>query len=185
MEDNCDKSMAEEQRLNLYGVLGVNADATQVQIRKAYHTKIISTHPDKNLASLKEAKTLEYIELQSAYNILVDPNQRQLYDEKIQLSPSVQNVPKFFPVAQNVNKNDKREMPNSSRRASRSTVQVTATLTNLGLVVGPNPQQQSTSKRAINPLALVQKGGETSVQTKAQKQSIGLVIGPSRSSKLF
>mmetsp|Transcript_22805 Transcript_22805/g.44291 ORF Transcript_22805/g.44291 Transcript_22805/m.44291 type:complete len:421 (+) Transcript_22805:226-1488(+) len=64
---------------DLYDVLGVSRDATEAQIKRAYHKAAMIHHPDKRInnpeGSDQKFKTLGY-----AYNILSDPEKRQMYD---------------------------------------------------------------------------------------------------------
>ncbi|KAL6931079.1 probable Mitochondrial protein import protein MAS5 [Hanseniaspora guilliermondii] len=61
----------------LYDVLGVSPDATDAQIKKAYRIGALKYHPDKN--STPEASE-KFKEMSAAYEILSDPEKRELYD---------------------------------------------------------------------------------------------------------
>ena len=65
--------LAQERRL--YDVLGVARDASDADIKKAYHVLILKHHPDKGG---EEAK---FQECTSAYRVLSNPSHRQSYDE--------------------------------------------------------------------------------------------------------
>ena len=69
---------AEEEEHALYKLLGVPVNATQKQIKKAYHMKARHVHPDRCGGTI-EAKT-NFQVLQKAYSILSDPEKRKLYD---------------------------------------------------------------------------------------------------------
>ena len=56
----------------------VSVNATQKQIKKAYHMKARHVHPDRCGGTI-EAKT-NFQVLQKAYSILSDPEKRKLYD---------------------------------------------------------------------------------------------------------
>lgn len=62
-----------------YEVLCIQREATIEEIRKAYKTRALQLHPDKNRHRLEEA-TLEFSLLQQAYAVLVDPHERRWYD---------------------------------------------------------------------------------------------------------
>lgn len=62
----------------LYEIVGVNPNATQEEISKAYKKRALAVHPDKNAS--KDAKE-HFQHLQKAYLILKDPEKRRLYDE--------------------------------------------------------------------------------------------------------
>ena len=62
---------------NYYDILGVNKDATQEEISKAFKQKARKLHPDVNHApNAKE----QFQELNEAYETLSDPDKRQQYD---------------------------------------------------------------------------------------------------------
>ena len=60
----------------LYRVMGVSRDATQAQLKKAYHNLARRYHPDKNAED-----GARFTEISNAYNLLSDPRKRQLYDQ--------------------------------------------------------------------------------------------------------
>lgn len=62
-----------------YTALGVNQDATIDQIRKSYRRVALQNHPDKNPGNTEASKKFE--EAKEAYNILSDPEKRNLYDK--------------------------------------------------------------------------------------------------------
>ncbi|SPO01304.1 related to dnaJ-like proteins [Cephalotrichum gorgonifer] len=62
-----------------YEVLGVDQEATSDDIRRAYRRKALELHPDKNIADVENA-TRRFAEVQSAYDILSDPQERAWYD---------------------------------------------------------------------------------------------------------
>ena len=62
---------------NYYVILGIDSDASEDQIRKAYRFLVREYHPDVN--SSVEAEEI-FRDIQEAYEILSDPNQRRTYD---------------------------------------------------------------------------------------------------------
>lgn len=62
-----------------YEVLGVNKDASEDEIKKAYRKLAIKYHPDRNPGS-KEAEE-KFKEAAEAYDVLHDPKKRQQYDK--------------------------------------------------------------------------------------------------------
>ena len=72
-------SKIDQPRKCLYEVLGVPDDATFEEIKKAYKYKAFQSHPDKNHTRREEA-TREFTEVQNAYQVLSDPQERAWYD---------------------------------------------------------------------------------------------------------
>ena len=68
---------------NLYGILGVNKNATDDEIKKAYHKMSIKWHPDRHMKEneekQKEAEE-KFKEIGEAYEVLSDKKKRQHYD---------------------------------------------------------------------------------------------------------
>lgn len=63
-----------------YDVLGIPADATNIEVKKAYRKKALQFHPDKNPNNISEAKE-KFQEILEAYGVLSDPTRRKLYDQ--------------------------------------------------------------------------------------------------------
>jgi DnaJ-domain-containing protein 1 len=64
-----------------YEVLGISRNADTVDIKKAFRKRVIDVHPDTS--DQMGASSLEFINLQAAYQILSDPVLRQQYDENL------------------------------------------------------------------------------------------------------
>ena len=62
--------------MDLYKVLNIKRNASIKTIKKAYHEKVLKCHPDKN----PKADIKEFHEVQTAYEILIDDEQRKKYD---------------------------------------------------------------------------------------------------------
>ncbi|KAF0718351.1 Aste57867_1748 [Aphanomyces stellatus] len=65
--------------MELYDTLGVPANATDVEIKKAYRRLAIKLHPDKNLNDPTASEKFQHVG--AAYQILSDPQSRASYDE--------------------------------------------------------------------------------------------------------
>ena len=63
-----------------YEVLGVNKNATDEELKKAYRKLAKKYHPDANPDNKKEAEA-KFKELNEAYETLSDPQKRKMYDQ--------------------------------------------------------------------------------------------------------
>eukprot|EP00850_Spirogloea_muscicola_P001329 SM000005S17126 [mRNA] locus=s5:376739:380388:+ [translate_table: standard] len=71
----CISALAEAK--DLYKVLGVEKDASDRDIKKAYHKQSLKYHPDKNPSKAAQAK---FMEISNAYEVLSDEDKRKQYD---------------------------------------------------------------------------------------------------------
>ena len=62
-----------------YELLGVERTATDDEIKKAYRRKALELHPDRNHGN-EEGATKLFAEIQGAYEVLADPQERAWYD---------------------------------------------------------------------------------------------------------
>ncbi|GAP89814.1 putative like subfamily A member 5 [Rosellinia necatrix] len=67
------------KKTDYYQLLGVDRTATDDEIKKAYRKKALELHPDRNFGNVDEA-TRKFAEVQSAYEVLADPQERAWYD---------------------------------------------------------------------------------------------------------
>ncbi|KAG9312920.1 DnaJ domain-containing protein [Chiua virens] len=74
--------------LTLYDVLGIPNGAATEDVRKAYKTKALETHPDKlePTATDRERRAAEgkFRNVCEAFQVLSDPTKRKAYDARIQ-----------------------------------------------------------------------------------------------------
>lgn len=62
-----------------YELLGVDRSAEDAEIRRAYKKKALELHPDRNFNDVENATT-KFAEVQTAYEVLSDPQERAWYD---------------------------------------------------------------------------------------------------------
>jgi DnaJ family protein A protein 2 len=62
-----------------YDQLGCSPDATEAQLKTAYRKGALKHHPDKNNHSPESEE--KFKEISHAYEVLSDPQQRQIYDQ--------------------------------------------------------------------------------------------------------
>ena len=70
--------MAEKK--DYYEILGVNKNATDEELKKAFRKMAKKYHPDANPDSKKEAEA-KFKEVNEAYEVLSNPQKRQMYDQ--------------------------------------------------------------------------------------------------------
>ena len=64
---------------NYYDVLGIQKNATEDEIKKAYRKLAVKWHPDKNPDNKDEAEK-KFKQISEAYQALSDPKKREIYD---------------------------------------------------------------------------------------------------------
>jgi molecular chaperone DnaJ len=69
-----------EQKRDYYEVLGVAKTATADELKKAYRQMAKKYHPDANPNNKQEAES-KFKEVNEAYEVLSDPQKRQMYDQ--------------------------------------------------------------------------------------------------------
>ena len=67
------------EKADYYDLLGVERDATEDELKKAYRRKALELHPDRNYGNVEHATAL-FAEVQTAYEVLSDPQERAWYD---------------------------------------------------------------------------------------------------------
>lgn len=70
---------APEAKTSYYELLGAARTATEDELKKAYRRKALELHPDRNFGNEEQA-TKTFAEVQAAYEVLSDPQERAWYD---------------------------------------------------------------------------------------------------------
>jgi DnaJ family protein B protein 4 len=78
---------------NFYDVLGVNQDASESEIKKAYRNLSLKYHPDRNPS---EEATVKIQQINEAYENLGDPEKRQQYNHELQFGKQPQGFSHGF-----------------------------------------------------------------------------------------
>ena len=76
--------------ITYYKILGVNENASNHELRKAFCKLSIELHPDTTSLELEEAKN-KFQKVLEAYENLNNSNLRKIYDEKLQLNSKKTN----------------------------------------------------------------------------------------------
>lgn len=74
------KRKREEMGVDYYRILGVDKNAKDDELKKAYRKLAMKWHPDKNPNNKKEAEA-KFKQISEAYDVLSDPEKRAVYDE--------------------------------------------------------------------------------------------------------
>lgn len=77
--ESASPSAATDVKTSYYTLLGVERSATEDEIKKGYRRKALELHPDRNYGNVEDATKL-FAEVQSAYEVLSDPQERAWYD---------------------------------------------------------------------------------------------------------
>ncbi|KAK5734572.1 hypothetical protein LTR17_008793 [Elasticomyces elasticus] len=73
------KVPAQGIKTSYYELLSIERQATEEEIKKAYRRKALELHPDRNYGN-EEHATKVFAEVQAAYQVLSDPQERSWYD---------------------------------------------------------------------------------------------------------
>ncbi|KAL6583920.1 hypothetical protein OROMI_003209 [Orobanche minor] len=65
--------------VDYYNILKVNRNASDEDLKKAYRRLAMIWHPDKNVSNKQEAEA-KFKQISEAYDVLSDPQKRQIYD---------------------------------------------------------------------------------------------------------
>ena len=82
-----------KDELTYYKILGVNENASNHELRKAFCKLSIELHPDTTALELEDAKN-KFQKVLEAYENLNNSNLRKLYDEKLRQNSKKTNKTK-------------------------------------------------------------------------------------------
>ena len=91
--------------ITYYKILGVNENASNYELRKAFCKLSIELHPDTTSLELEDAKN-KFQKVLEAYENLNNSNLRKIYDEKLQLNskkPNKTNLNVLNPLVMDAN----------------------------------------------------------------------------------
>lgn len=66
--------------VDYYNVLKVERNASDEELKKAYKRRAMKWHPDKNPTTNKKEAEVKFNQISEAYDVLSDPQKRQIYD---------------------------------------------------------------------------------------------------------
>lgn len=66
--------------VDYYNILKVNRNASEDDLKKAYKRLAMIWHPDKNPTSRRNEAEAKFKQISEAYDVLSDPQKRQIYD---------------------------------------------------------------------------------------------------------
>ncbi|XP_027362361.1 dnaJ homolog subfamily B member 1-like [Abrus precatorius] len=95
-----------------YKILMVNHDATDEELKKAYKGLAMRWHPDKNPLK-KEEFEAKFKQVSEAYDVLIDPKKRKIYDLYGHYPLNSQRFNKDNGVGNNIKENKERVVENT------------------------------------------------------------------------
>lgn len=81
--------------MDLYKILQLNKDCSELEIKKSYKRLALKWHPDRNLENLEEANK-NFKDISNAYSILSDKKKKREYDLNGKIDEFTENPIELF-----------------------------------------------------------------------------------------
>ena len=107
-----------EAQTNFYEQLGVDIFANQKQIKNAYLKKMKEYHPDKYKGNKKKAEEIS-ANINQAYSVLSNPDQKKKYDEDNGFETQRQNILKQKEEEKRQQEKQKQKFENKNRKKQK------------------------------------------------------------------
>ncbi|NIG58239.1 hypothetical protein BU61_877 [Pontoporia blainvillei] len=95
---NAQLEVKKSQRKDYYKLLGVDKNASEDEIKKAYRKRALMHHPDHHsgaIAEVQKEKEKKFKEVREAFTILCDPKKKTHYDSEQDLDEEGMNMGDF------------------------------------------------------------------------------------------
>ena len=81
--NDANKNAEKARKRDYYAILGIDKNADEKEIKRAYKKMAMKYHPDRNSESEESKKMAEkkFIDVNDAYSVLSDPKKRSMYDQ--------------------------------------------------------------------------------------------------------
>jgi len=83
--NDANKKAESARKRDYYAILGIDKNADEKEIKRAYKKMAMKYHPDRNSESEESKKMAEkkFIDVNDAYTVLSDPKKRSMYDQGV------------------------------------------------------------------------------------------------------
>ena len=83
--NDANKKAEKARKRDYYAILGIDRNASEHEIKKAYKKMAMKYHPDRNSESEETKKMAEkkFIDVNDAYSVLSDPKKKSMYDQGV------------------------------------------------------------------------------------------------------
>ena len=83
--NDANKNAEKARKRDYYAILGIDKNADEKEIKRAYKKMAMKYHPDRNSETEESKKMAEkkFIDVNDAYSVLSDPKKRSMYDQGV------------------------------------------------------------------------------------------------------